>query len=135
MLQEFKAFISKGNVIDMAVGVIIGSAFTGIVSSLVKNILNPLIGLFIGNIDLSSLSFKIGGATFRYGVFLNAVINFFIIAFVVFILVKILGKMRLRADKQKTTPKSEQYLSEIVTLLKQEQGITEKIEEQKDSQS
>ncbi|USS93517.1 large-conductance mechanosensitive channel protein MscL [Fructilactobacillus ixorae] len=122
MLKEFKAFISKGNVIDMAVGVIIGSAFTGIVSSLVKNILNPLIGLFIGNIDLSSLSFKIGGATFRYGVFLNAVINFFIIAFVVFMIVKILGKMRLRQEQKKSTPKSEQYLAEIVTLLKQEQG-------------
>ncbi|USS84852.1 large-conductance mechanosensitive channel protein MscL [Fructilactobacillus myrtifloralis] len=122
MLKEFKAFISKGNVIDMAVGVIIGSAFTGIVSSLVKNILNPLIGLFIGNIDLSSLSFKVGGATFRYGVFLNAVINFFIIAFVVFMIVKILGKMRLRQDQKKPTPKSEQYLAEIVTLLKQEQG-------------
>ncbi|USS87074.1 MULTISPECIES: large-conductance mechanosensitive channel protein MscL [Fructilactobacillus] len=133
MIKEFKAFISKGNVIDMAVGVIIGSAFTGIVSSLVKNILNPLIGLFIGNIDLSSLSFKVGGATFRYGVFLNAVINFFIIAFVVFIIVKILGKMRLRQDKEKTTPKSEQYLAEIVTLLKQEQGQSEASQETKET--
>lgn len=68
-LQEFKEFISRGNVMDMAVGVIIGSAFTAIVNSLVKNLINPLIGIFLGKIDLSNLVFSFGEAHFRYGAF------------------------------------------------------------------
>ncbi|WP_306794880.1 large conductance mechanosensitive channel protein MscL, partial [Agathobacter rectalis] len=80
-----KEFISRGNVMDMAVGVIIGSAFTAIVNSLVKNLINPLIGIFLGKIDLSNLVFSFGEAHFRYGAFLNSVINFLIIAFVVFL--------------------------------------------------
>lgn len=83
MLKEFKEFISRGNVMDLAVGVIIGGAFTAIVNSLVKYIINPFLGLFVGAIDFSDLVFKIGNATFRVGSFLNAVINFLIIAFVV----------------------------------------------------
>ena len=75
-LQEFKEFISRGNVMDMAVGVIIGSAFTSIVNALVKNLINPLIGIFLGKIDLSNLVFSFGDAHFRYGAFLNSVINF-----------------------------------------------------------
>ena len=88
MLKEFKEFISRGNVLDLAVGVIIGSAFTAIVNSLVTNLINPFIGLFLGKIDLSDLQLAIGGTTFKFGVFLNAVINFLIIAFVVFLIVK-----------------------------------------------
>ena len=76
MLKEFKEFISRGNVMDLAVGVIIGGAFTAIVNSLVKYIINPFLGLFVGAIDFSDLVFKIGNATFRVGSFLNAVINF-----------------------------------------------------------
>lgn len=78
VIKEFKEFISRGNMMDLAVGVIIGSAFTAIVNSLVKDLINPLIGLFIGKIDLSNLKLTIGEATFRYGSFLNAVINFLI---------------------------------------------------------
>src|SRR5699024_4881337 len=81
VLKEFKEFISRGNVMDLAVGVIIGGAFTAIVNSLVKYIINPFLGLFVGAIDFSDLVFKIGNATFRVGSFLNAVINFLIIAF------------------------------------------------------
>ena len=93
MIKEFKEFIARGNVIDLAVGVIIGSAFTAIVKSLTDNLINPLIGIFLGKVDLSNLKFSIGDATFKYGSFLNAIINFFIVAIVVFILVKIINKV------------------------------------------
>ncbi len=92
MIKEFKEFISRGNMMDLAVGVIIGAAFTAIVNSLVKDLINPLIGLFIGKIDLSNLKFTVGEATFKYGSFLNAVINFLIIALVVFFLIKLVNK-------------------------------------------
>ena len=82
MLKEFKQFIARGNVIDLAVGVIIGAAFTAIVQSLVTNLINPLIGLFVGRIGLSNLVLQVGDAKFKYGSFLNSVINFLIIAFV-----------------------------------------------------
>ncbi len=94
MLKEFKDFIARGNVIDMAVGIIVGAAFTSIVNSLVTNLINPLVGLFVGKIDLSNLVFTVGDAQFKYGAFLNAVINFLIIAFVVFMLVKGINRFR-----------------------------------------
>lgn len=121
MWKEFKAFISKGNVVDMTVGVIVGAAFTSIVSSLVKNIINPFIGIFLGKIDLSNLVFKVGHATFKYGVFLNSVINFLIIAFVVFIIVKLLNKSHIVSKKETKEDPKEKYLKEIVTLLKEDQ--------------
>lgn len=121
MWKEFKAFISKGNVVDMAVGVIVGAAFTSIVSSLVKNIINPFIGIFLGKIDLSNLVSKVGHATFKYGVFLNSVINFLIIAFVVFIIVKLLNKSHIVSKKETKEDPKEKYLKEIVTLLKEDQ--------------
>lgn len=109
---------------DMAIGVIIGSAFTAIVNSLVKNLINPLIGIFLGKIDLSNLVFSFGEAHFRYGAFLNAVINFLIIAFVVFLIVKLVNKLMLRHKEEPTAPKpsaEEKYLAEIVELLKDQQ--------------
>ncbi|MBE5880808.1 MAG: large conductance mechanosensitive channel protein MscL [Lachnospiraceae bacterium] len=100
--EEFKKFISRGNVIDMAVGIIIGGAFTGIVSSLVEDIINPLIGLFGGmNFDRYSITL-LGEATLNYGKFLTAVMNFVIMAFVVFLLVSMINKA---SDKMK--PKKE----------------------------
>lgn len=121
MWKDFKKFISKGNVVDMAVGVIVGAAFTSIVSSLVKNIINPFIGIFLGKIDLSNLVFKVGDATFKYGVFLNSVINFLIIAFVVFLMIKALSKVNVIAKKETKVDPTEEYLKEIVDLLKDEQ--------------
>ncbi len=117
MLHEFKQFIERGNVIDLAVGVIIGGAFTNIVNSLVTNLINPLLGLFIGRIDLSNLVVKAGGATFKYGAFINAIINFLIIAFVVFLLVKAVNKV-LRPEAKPAQPSAEDYLKEIRDLLK-----------------
>jgi large conductance mechanosensitive channel len=123
MIKEFKDFIARGNVIDMAVGIIVGAAFTSIVKSLVNNLINPLIGIFIGKIDLSNLVWTVGDAQFKYGSFLNAVINFLIISFVVFLMVKAINKFRKKEDdKKKDAKPSEeaQYLKEIASLLKEQ---------------
>ena len=91
-MEEFKKFISRGNVMDMAVGIIIGGAFTSIISSLVEDIINPILGLFGGmNFDRLSLTL-LGEATLNYGKFITAVLNFLIMALVVFILVKAMNK-------------------------------------------
>lgn len=118
MLKEFKQFIQRGNVIDLAVGVIIGGAFTNIVNSLVSNLINPLIGLFVGKIDLSNLVIKAGGATFRYGAFINTIINFLIIAFIVFLLVKAVNKVT-KPEQKPAQPTTEDYLKDICDLLKE----------------
>ncbi|KRL00600.1 large-conductance mechanosensitive channel protein MscL [Liquorilactobacillus capillatus] len=119
MIKEFKEFISRGNVIDLAVGVIIGGAFTSIVKSLVDYLINPLIGLFIGGINFSDWVFKVGSATFKFGSFINAVINFLIIAFIVFLLVKAVNKFLIRKKKEDTPviAPEVQLLEEIRDLL------------------
>ncbi|KRL91262.1 large-conductance mechanosensitive channel protein MscL [Lactobacillus kalixensis] len=121
MIKEFKQFIARGNVIDLAVGVIIGAAFTAIVNSLVKDLINPLIGLFIGKIDLSNLVVKVGDATFKYGNFINAIINFLIIALVVFLIVKSLNKVIKKEEQQvDPTPTAEDYLKDIRDILEKQ---------------
>lgn len=101
MIKEFKAFISRGNVVDLAVGVIIGGAFGKIVSSLVDNILMPIIGVIIGGIDFSNLSIKIGNANIAYGLFIQNVIDFLIVAFCIFIFVKAINKLNEMGNKLK----------------------------------
>ena len=88
MLKEFKDFAMRGSVLDLAVGVIIGGAFGKIVSSLVGDILMPLIGLVLGGIDFSGMAFTVGGASVNYGAFLQSIIDFIFIAFVIFLIVK-----------------------------------------------
>ena len=121
MVKEFKEFISRGNMMDLAVGFIIGAAFTAIVNSLVKDLINPLIVLFIGKIDLSNLKFTIGEATFKYGSFLNAVINFLIIALVVFFLIKLVNKITPKKEvEEDPAPTNEEiYLRQIRDLLQE----------------
>ena len=92
MLQEFKEFAMKGNVVDLAVAVVIGAAFGKIVSSLVDNLITPLVGLFLGGVDFSGLSYSVGDAVFGYGAFIQSVIDFTIVAFVIFLLVKAINK-------------------------------------------
>lgn len=122
LIEEFKTFIKRGNVIDLAVGVIIGSAFSSIVSSLVDDILMPLIGVVIGGYDFSELSIKIGESTIKYGMFIQNIINFLIIAFCVFIFVKLLNKLEHHKDEEKKEEKTKSdeaiLLSEIRDLLK-----------------
>ena len=97
-LEEFKKFISKGNVMDMAVGIIIGGAFTSIVSSLVNDIINPVLGLF-GGMNFDQLAWNItGDVTLYYGKFITAVVNFLIIAFVVFLMVKVINRFRRKKE-------------------------------------
>lgn len=88
MFKEFQEFISRGSVVDLAVGVIVGAAFNSLVSALTTYILNPLIGLIIGQIDLSDMKFQVLGANFLIGDFINAIINFLIVMFVVFVMLK-----------------------------------------------
>lgn len=101
-LAEFKKFILRGNVVDMAVGVIVGAAFQGIVNSLVNDVISPLVGL-VANTDLTYLVWNVNGVEIRYGAFLTAVINFLIMAFVIFLLVKCLNKLS-EIGKKKEAP-------------------------------
>lgn len=113
MLKEFKDFIAQGNVLDLAVGVIIGSAFTSIVNSLVEYLINPLIGLFIGGIDFSDWTFKFGDATFKVGSFINSIISFLIIAFIVFLIVKGVNKVMPAKEEEEEVDPQVQLLTDI----------------------
>lgn len=121
MFQEFKKFISKGNVVDLAVGVIIGGAFGKIVSSLVNDILMPIIGILIGGVDFSNLSLKIGDVRITYGMFIQNVIDFLIIAFCVFIFVKIVNKLTDVTNKleKKKEIKEEKIEETELSVLKE----------------
>ena len=103
---EFKKFIMRGNVIDLAVGVIIGGAFQAIVISLVDDIVTPLLGIILGKVDFSSLAVKIGQATINYGKFITAIINFFIMALVIFAIIKVINDVseRLRKKPEEEEP-------------------------------
>ncbi|MFP7569924.1 large conductance mechanosensitive channel protein MscL [Marivita sp. S2033] len=132
MIQEFKDFIAKGNVMDMAVGIIIGAAFTAIVTSLVGDLINPVIALFTGGIDFSGWFYTLdggdytsleaaqeaGAAVFAIGSFVMAVINFLIIAFVVFMLVKMVNRVKEAAEKpDDVAPEVDTGPSELDVLL------------------
>ncbi len=125
MLNEFKTFAMRGNVVDMAVGIIIGAAFGGIVKSLVNDIIMPPIGMIMGNVDFSDLAISLGegegAATISYGVFINTVLNFLIVAFAVFLLVKAVNNLQKKEqEKPKEPPKpsaEETLLTEIRDLL------------------
>ena len=121
MLQEFKTFIAKGNVMDLAVGIILGAAFTAIVTSLVDDLINPIIGILVGGVDFSAVGFSYGEARFNVGNFINAVIKFFIIAWVVFLLVKAMNRMTRKAEPAPAAPAGptqEELLIQIRDLLK-----------------
>ncbi len=123
MLKEFKKFISRGNVIDLAVGVMIGAAFGKIVSSLVDDIFMPLIGAAIGGLSFSELSFTIGESVIKYGLFIQNIINFIAIAFVLFILIKFINKMKPAKEEKEEKPKKADdvvLLEEIRDLLKKQ---------------
>ncbi|MGG3956498.1 large conductance mechanosensitive channel protein MscL [Bhargavaea massiliensis] len=131
MWQEFKKFAVRGNVIDLAVGVIIGGAFGKIVSSLVNDIIMPLVGLILGGIDFSELSWKVGEAEVKYGAFLQTVVDFLVIAFSIFLFVKLLNNLHERIKKQEETKqtaptmtKEQQLLTEIRDLLKQQKEMS-----------
>ena len=119
--EEFKKMILRGNIIDMAVGVIIGSAFSKIVTSLVNDILMPFLGVVLGGLDFSRLSIKIGEATIKYGSFIQSIVDFLIIAICIFVMVKIVSKIRDKADKKLGIEhkKEEKKKDEQVVLLEE----------------
>jgi large conductance mechanosensitive channel len=116
MLKEFRAFIMRGNVLDLAVAVIIGGAFGKIISSLVNDILMPLIGLVSGGIDFSGLSFIFGKATVTYGVFINNIIDFLIIAFVIFLIVKAANSLKKAPPPAEPTTKECPYCFSMISI-------------------
>jgi len=134
-IDEFRAFIMRGNVVDLAVGIIIGVAFTAVVNSLVKDLFTPIIGLIVGGIDFTNIfvtlkgsseptladAQKAGAVTLNFGVFLNAIIQFLIVSFAVFWLIKVLTRLHVRQDASPAPPppppKSEVLLEEIRDLL------------------
>lgn len=133
-IAEFRSFIMRGSVVDLAVGIIIGAAFTGMVNSLVKDVFNPLLGRLIGGADFSNIFFTLNGQhyaslqdaqhagapTLNLGLFINAIINFLIVGFAIFWVVKALTRLHLR-EEAKSGPKAEQLLAEIRDILKAEQ--------------
>jgi len=120
MLKEFREFLQQGNVIDLAMAVIIGGAFGSIVHSLVDNIFMPVVGILIGGIDFSGLSLQVGKAVILYGNFIQAIINFVIIASAMFLVIRSYNK--LRSEEHSAPPKlsaEEKILAEILDLLKE----------------
>jgi large conductance mechanosensitive channel len=131
-LTEFRSFVMRGNVVDLAVGIIIGAAFTGVVTSLVKDVFNPVLGLLTGGVDFSNVFVTLNGQhyasladaqhagapTLNVGLFINAIIQFIIVAFAVFWVVKALTRLHEREDA-KSGPKPEELLTEIRDILKE----------------
>ena len=124
MWKEFKKFAMRGNVLDLAVGVIIGGAFNAIVTSLVNNIISPIIGIFSGKVDMSAIVVKIAGAEILIGAFVQSIIDFIIIAFSIFIIVKVVNRLKVtkeeeaKAEPEKKITEEEKLLTEIRDLLK-----------------
>ena len=120
MLQEFKSFAMKGNVVDLAVGVIIGVAFGKIIASLVEDVIMPLVGTVIGGVNFASLAFTIGSATVKYGKFLQSCLDFLIIAWVVFIAVQAINRLQREKPAPAAIPRQEVLLEEIRDLLQRQ---------------
>jgi large conductance mechanosensitive channel len=123
MLAEFKKFILRGNVIDLAVAVVIGAAFTAIINSLVNDIIMPLIGLILGKVDFASLSITIGDSVIAYGKFIMAIVNFLIVALVLFLVIKAINRVNDMKKKEEAAapppepPADVKLLTEIRDLL------------------
>jgi large conductance mechanosensitive channel protein len=124
LVQEFGEFINRGNVVDLAVGVIVGGAFSKIVTALVNNVITPIVGIVIGGVDLSYLSFTVpnwlgngNGVTINYGNFLQSVIDFLIVALCIFIFVKLINKLKNKDDSTEKSDKKSSDNEKIIALL------------------
>lgn len=122
MLKEFKEFAMKGNVVDLAIAVVLGTAFGLIIKAFVANIITPLVGMLLGGVDLTALHFSVGEAVFTYGIFIQAVIDFVLIALVLFFVIKGINASKKKEEATPAAPpapsKEEVLLSEIRDLLK-----------------
>ncbi|RAP13446.1 large conductance mechanosensitive channel protein MscL [Bacillus velezensis] len=125
MWSEFKSFAMRGNIMDLAIGVVIGGAFGKIVTSLVEDIIMPLVGLLLGGLNFSGLAVTFGDAHIKYGSFIQTIVNFFIISFSIFIVIRTIGKLRRKkeaeeeAEEAEETDQQTELLTEIRDLLKQ----------------
>ena len=142
MIKEFKEFISRGNVVDLAVGVIVGGAFSKIVTSLVNDILTPIIGSILGGVDFTNLAITIGNAKIAYGMFIQNVIDFLIISFCIFIFVKFINKLTnigkkkeeaIEKKKEEATESELSILKEIRDELKKKDKKTKTTKTKKDN--
>ena len=124
-LQEFKEFAMRGNVMDLAVGVIVGGAFSSITTSLINDIIMPIVGIFVSEASFANLSVSVGGAVITYGNFIQAVLNFVILAFVVFCMVKAVNRVARKKEAAPPPPPApsgeEKLLAEIRDLLKEKE--------------
>lgn len=123
-LKEFKEFAIRGNVVDLTVGIVIGGAFGKIVTSFVQDVLMPPIGILLGGVDFSKLSLMVGDASFNYGAFIQAVVDFLIITFAIFLLIKAINKLKKNPGKVKI--KMEKVEKEEVKLLKEIRDLLKK---------
>ncbi|PIC77406.1 large conductance mechanosensitive channel protein MscL [Sporosarcina sp. P19] len=127
MWKDFKEFAFKGNIFDLAIGVVIGAAFGTIVSSLVENIMTPLIGILLGGLNFSELSYTIGDSVIKYGLFIQSIIDFLIVAGSIFVFLRVLMKLKMKPEEaveeepeEKPLDIKEELLTEIRDLLKSE---------------
>lgn len=127
MIKEFREFIMRGNVIDLAVAVIIGAAFTAIVNSLVNDIIMPVIGAILGGIDFTSLAIQVGNASITYGNFIQAIINFLLIALVLFLIIRSINRVSRKKEAPPAAPPEptteEVLLREIRDLLRERRPL------------
>ena len=126
MVKEFKEFISKGNVMDMAVGIIIGGAFTAIVNSLVESILMPLIGVVSGGLSVADMSVTVGNAVIGYGAFLQAIIDFLLVALVLFSIIKALNKAKAAVIKEEPAEEAPEEVPADIALLTEIRDLLKK---------
>lgn len=131
ILKEFEEFALKGNMIDLAIGVVIGSTFSKVVNSIVDDIIMPIVGILIGGRDFSALMLKVGDAQIKYGSLIQNLVNFFIISSCLFVFIKTLNTFRKRfeLDKKEEEPKVPAPKPEDVVLLSDIKGLLEKISE------
>ena len=126
MVKEFKEFISKGNVMDMAVGIIIGGAFTAIVNSLVESILMPVIGVLSGGLSVADMSVTVGNAVIGYGAFLQAIIDFLLVALVLFSIIKALNKAKAAVIKEEPAEEAPEEVPADIALLTEIRDLLKK---------
>lgn len=129
MLEEFKKFISRGNVLDLAIGVIIGGAFQDIVSSLVNNIFTPILGILFGGVDFTGLSITIKDSNIMYGMFIQSIVNFLLVAFCLFIFMKFMNRLHDNFDRlsKKKNNKEEEKKEEVKVVKSSEEVLLEEI--------
>lgn len=126
-MKDFKAFAMKGNVMDMAIGVVMGTAFGAIVTALVQKIIMPLVGILVGGIDLSGLALEIGTAKLEYGAFLQAVLNFLIIAFSIFLFVRAIARAKKKFEKEELVEEEKPEITEVQLLTEIKELLEKKV--------